>query len=113
MLEIFFLVRFARHLAKLAKEKGRSGGWGGLGVGLWFFGEITGFIVGAVADAGAASYLVAPSSRRWAQPWPTLSSNRWFRRGDPALAGAPGGAGAFAPHGPPDLTNPYSPPRAQ
>ena len=36
MLEIIFLMRFGRSLSKIAKEKGRSGGWAALGVLFWF-----------------------------------------------------------------------------
>jgi hypothetical protein len=114
MLEILFLVRFARHLAKLAKSKGRSGGWGGLGVGLWFLGEVAGLIVGTLADAGAGAYLVA---LLFAAVGATVSYFivKSLRPADGMLelASAPAGAGPFLPQGPPDLTNPYAPPRAQ
>src|ERR1700722_16006039 len=118
MLEIFFLVRFVKRLSKIAKEKGRSGGWGGLGVALWLGGEITGFAIGAFAfdDLGAGAYLVAllcaavgatvayfvVKSLRPAEGMPALQA---FPEGD---AVAP-----FVPQGPPDLTNPYAPPRVE
>jgi hypothetical protein len=114
MLEIIFLVRFVRHLSKLAKSKGRSGGWGALGVGLWFGGEISGLLVGAMADAGAAAYLVA---LLFAAVGATIAHFivKSLRPADGLLelAGVqPAGAAAFVPAGPPDLSNPYAPPRA-
>jgi hypothetical protein len=59
MLEILFLVWFVRKLSAMAKAKGRSGGWGGLGAAMWIGGEIVGVIVGGIADAGAGAYLLA------------------------------------------------------
>jgi hypothetical protein len=112
MLEVLFLIKFTRHLAKMAKERGRSGGWGGLGVAFWLGGEIIGFIVGSVADAGAGAYLVAllfaafgaaaayfivKSLGEQVQPEPL-----------PVTAG-----GVLPQMGPPDLENPYAPPRAR
>src|SRR5262245_9872752 len=59
MLEIFFLIWFARKLASTAKGKGRSGGWAALGVGLWVGGELTGFVIGMVLDLDNGAYLTA------------------------------------------------------
>ena len=59
MLEILFLVWFCRKLASMAKEKGRSGGWGGLGALFWIGGEVVGFVIGGVAQAGMGGYLLA------------------------------------------------------
>lgn len=59
MLEILFLVFLCRKLASMAKAKGRSGGWGGLGAAFWIGGEILGFIIGGLADLGMGSYLLA------------------------------------------------------
>ena len=114
MLEVLFLIRFTRHLAKMAKERGRSGGWGGLGVALWIGGEFTGFIVGSLADMGAGAYLVA---LMFAAVGATASYFIVKSLGDPMQAQAlPVGAGAAAampPVGPQDLENPYAPPRAR
>ena len=59
MLEIFLLIFISRKLAAIAKEKGRSGGWGGLGVGFWILGEVMGLIVGGAMNAGMGAYLLA------------------------------------------------------
>jgi hypothetical protein len=59
MLEILFLIWFCRKLSTMAKSKGRSAGWGGLGAAFWIGGEFLGFIIGAVADAGAGAYVLA------------------------------------------------------
>jgi len=57
MLEILFVRWFYRFLANAAEEKGQSRGWGMLGVGLWFGGEITGLVLGfASGGAEAAAY---------------------------------------------------------
>ncbi len=115
MLEIIFLVRFVRHLSKLARSKGRSGGWGGLGVALWLGGEITGLIVGGLADAGAGAYLVA---LLFAAVGATaahfiVKSLRPANEMLPYMGGMAGDGGVFVPQGPPDLANPYAPPRAR
>jgi hypothetical protein len=114
MLEIIFLVRFVRHLSRLAKSKGRSGGWGGLGVALWLGGEITGLIVGTLADAGAGAYVVALLFAAVG----AIVAHFIVKSLRPAdgMMGYPGalaGDGAFVPQGPPDLANPYAPPRAR
>jgi hypothetical protein len=59
MLEILFLMWFVRKLAALAKDKGRSGSWGGLGALFWIGGEVMGMIGGQIAGAGAGAYLIA------------------------------------------------------
>jgi hypothetical protein len=114
MLEIIFLVRFVRHLSRLAKAKGRSGGWGGLGVALWLGGEISGLVVGGLADAGAGAYLVALLFAAFG----AIAAHfivKSLRPADGMMAYARGmgGEGVFAPQGPPDLANPYAPPRAR
>ena len=114
MLEIIFLVRFVRHLSRLAKSKGRSGGWGGLGVALWFGGEIAGIIVGGMADLGAGAYLVALLfAAVGAAAAHFIVKALSPADGMLALAGSVPGDGAFVPQGPPDLSNPYAPPRAR
>jgi hypothetical protein len=114
MLEILFLVRFARHLSKLARSKGRSGGWAGLGVAFWIGGEILGLLVGGAADAGVGAYLVALLFAAFGAT-AAYFIVKSLRPMDPvmAYAGAPGDGHGLAPQGPPDLTNPYAPPRAQ
>jgi hypothetical protein len=117
MLEILFLVWFVRRLAAIAKAKGRTGGWGGLGAAFWIGGEFAGFIAGSLADAGAAAYLVAlvcagvgaavaylivKSLPAASAPWEAAGSYA------PVAAGGPVPPSA----GPQDLSNPYSPPRA-
>jgi len=114
MIEIIFLVRFVRHLSRLAKSKGRSGGWGGLGVALWLGGEITGLVVGGAADMGAGAYLVALLFAAFG----AVTSHFIVKSLRPVnemmgYAGGSGGEGVLAPEGPPDLTNPYAPPRAR
>src|SRR5262245_31742632 len=59
MLEILFLLWFVRKLSAIAKTKGRSGGWGGLGAAFWIGGELLGFVVGTAADAGGGAYFIA------------------------------------------------------
>jgi hypothetical protein len=58
MLEIFLLIRFGKSLSAMAKAKGRSGGWAGLGVLFWFVGEIMGFLIGDLLGLGMGSYLL-------------------------------------------------------
>jgi hypothetical protein len=114
MLEIIFLVRFVRHLSRLAKSKGRSGGWGGLGVALWFGGESAGLIVGSLADMGAGAYLVALLfAAVGATAAHFIVKALQPADGLQALAGGASSDGPFVPQGPPDLTNPYAAPRAQ
>ncbi len=114
MLEIIFLVRFVRHLSKLARAKGRSGGWGGLGVALWLGGEVTGLVVGTLADAGAGAYLVAllfAAMGAFAAHF-IVKALRPANEMMPYLGGM-AGEGVYAPPGPADLANPYAPPRAR
>ena len=59
MLEILLLIKFGKSLAKLAKSKGRSGGWAALGVAFWFGGEVMGFIVGTAFGLELGAYLFA------------------------------------------------------
>ena len=112
MLEILFLVRFCRHLSKLARAKGRSGGWGGLGAGFWLGGEIMGFIVGTAADMGAGAYLVAllfaavGATAAYFVVKSLKDERAPLEMPMTAMAGAP-----TAPAAPPDLSNPYAPPR--
>jgi hypothetical protein len=114
MLEILFLVRFVRHLSKLAKSKGRSGGWSGLGVALWLGGEITGIIVGTLADAGAGAYVIALIFAAIGATVAHFIVKSLRPAGEMlGYAGGMAGEGVFAPEGPPDLANPYAPPRAR
>jgi hypothetical protein len=55
MLEVLFLIWFCKQLAGMARDKGRSGGWGSLGAILWLGGEVGGAILGisSASDAGA------------------------------------------------------------
>jgi hypothetical protein len=57
MLEIIFLIWFGRKLATMAKEKGRSGAWAMLGVGMWIGGEIFGFVLGMLLEMDAGMYI--------------------------------------------------------
>ena len=114
MLEILFLVFLVRKLSALAKSKGRSGGWGALGAGFYIGGELTGFIVGGIADLGMGSYLVALAfaamgalaswlivrslSSAYANPYGYVNP-------PPTMAPAVGYPNY-------DPSNPYSPPRA-
>jgi hypothetical protein len=113
MLEILFLVRFCRHLSKLARAKGRSGGWGGLGAGLWLGGEIMGFIVGTAADAGAGAYIVAllfaamGATAAYFVVKSLKDERAPFEMPLPMTSTGP----MTAPAAPPDLSNPYAPPR--
>lgn len=59
MLEIVFLFWFGRKLAALARQKGRSGGWAALGVGLWIGGELFGIVIGTLLGLDMGAYLVA------------------------------------------------------
>lgn len=57
MLEIILLFGLARHLAAVARNKGRSSAWAALGVVFWIGGEVFGFVVGALAGMeGIATY---------------------------------------------------------
>lgn len=109
MLEILFLVWFVRKLSAMAKAKGRSGGWGGLGAAFWIGGEIVGFTIGGIADAGAGSYLVALllAGIGAVIAYVIVSSLKSeTSRYDEPFAPLPVG------YGPPqDPSNPYNPPR--
>jgi hypothetical protein len=115
MLEIIFLVWFVRRLSRIAREKGRSGGWGGLGAALWFGGEVTGLVVGTAADAGAGAYLIALvfAAVGATVSYVVVKSLRPANDAMAYLEMSPPGAGNFVPQGPPDLANPYAPPRAR
>ncbi|HEY8076131.1 MAG TPA: hypothetical protein VIF62_18525 [Labilithrix sp.] len=111
MLEILFLVWFCRKLSSIAKAKGRSGGWGGLGALFWIGGEIIGFIIGAVADAGPGGYVLAllcaavGAGIAYAIVKSIGAGKAWDDYGMPATASP-----AYAP--PPfDPANPYNAPR--
>jgi len=111
MLEILFLVWFVRKLSSIAKAKGRSGGWGGLGAAFWIGGELTGFVVGGITDAGAGSYafalLFAAIGAGVAYAIVSALGSEHSRYDAFAAPVAP------AIYGPPaDPRNPYSPPRA-
>ena len=116
MLEILFLVRFVRRLSAIAREKGHPGTWGALGVLLWFGGEVLGFILGVAAtdDVGGGAYLLALlCAATGAFIAYLVVKNLPSRAPDYAGAGvAPGGPVAL-PTEPPDLSNPYAPPRTR
>jgi hypothetical protein len=112
MLEILFLIRFVRHLSKMARSKGRSGGWGGLGVAFWFGGEILGFIVGSLADLGAGAYLVALLFAAFGATAAYFIVKSLRGQADEMTLPVHAAAGVVPPAGPPDLANPYAPPRA-
>lgn len=59
MLEIILLVWAGRKLARIASERGRSGGWAGLGIGLWIVGELIGFVIGAMLGLDLGAYFIA------------------------------------------------------
>lgn len=60
MLEIFFIIFFAKKLAEIAQSKGRPKGWAALGVVGWIVGEVLGGVVGAlIFGDGAMLYLTA------------------------------------------------------
>jgi len=59
MLEIFLLIWAGRKLARIASERGRSGGWAGLGIGLWIAGELIGFVIGAMLGLDLGAYFIA------------------------------------------------------
>jgi hypothetical protein len=59
LLEIFLLIWSGRRLARMAREKGRSGAYAGLGVGFWFTGEIGGFVLGSALGLELGAYATA------------------------------------------------------
>ena len=60
MLEIVLIWMFCSRLGKMLRAKGRApGGYQVLGVVLWIGGEIAGGVIGAVAELGAGTYLLA------------------------------------------------------
>jgi len=59
MLEIALLIWSGRKLAAIARSKGRSGGYAGLGVGFWFSGEVLGFLFGSAAGLELGAYAIA------------------------------------------------------
>jgi hypothetical protein len=116
MLEILFLVWFCRKLSAIARAKGRSAGWGGLGAAFWIGGEISGFVVGAIADAGtgggyglALLFAVIGAGVAYAI---VSSLKNELSAADDYSPRAVGVGGYPAPYpGPYDTSNPYSPPR--
>jgi hypothetical protein len=59
MLEFVILILLSRKLAKMAREKGHSGGWAAVGVIAWIVGELVGIALGLALDLGAGVYLTA------------------------------------------------------
>ena len=60
MIEILVLIRFCKHLAAMARGKGRTGNWAVLGVVGWIGGEILGAAIGIAAGADDMTpYLIA------------------------------------------------------
>jgi hypothetical protein len=108
MLEILFLSWFVRKLSAMAKSKGRSGSWGGLGAAFWIGGEILGFVVGTMADADAGSYLIALIfAGIGAGIAYAIVSSLGGESAQPMTSG-----GEAIVYGPPeDPNNPYNPPR--
>jgi hypothetical protein len=110
MLEILFLIWFVRKLSAIAKSKGRSGGWGGLGVAFWVGGEFLGYIAGSMADAGVGAYGIALlcAGVGAVVAYFIVRSLGSTEMVEPRYGSAlPVGA----PAGPYDLSNPYTPPR--
>ncbi len=115
MLEILFLARFVRRLAAIAKEKGRSGTWGGLGALLWFGGELFGFVLGAAVtdDLGPAAYLLALVCAALGAT-AAYAIVKSLRPVDGPYAVPLRASEAVATSGEPvDVWNPYAPPRAR
>ena len=110
MLEILFLVWFVRKLAAMARGKGRSGGWGWLGVLFWVGGEFFGFVAGTAADAGMGAYLLALACAAIGASI-AYAIVRSLGPSEMLKASYETGAPAAMPAGPYDLRNPYSPPR--
>src|SRR5262245_3503153 len=110
MLEILFLMWFVRKLSAIARSKGRSGGWGGLGAAFWIGGELLGFLVGASADAGAGAYLVALvfAGIGAGVAYAIVSS-----LGQEAVVGMADSDGGRVYEPPEDPNNPYNPPRTR
>jgi hypothetical protein len=111
MLEILFLIWFVRKLGSMAREKGRSSGWGALGILGWVGGEFTGFIIGGIADAGVGgSYglalLCAAVGAGGAYAIVSMLGNERAR-----YDFGPSPAGPAAPYAPYDPSNPYNAPR--
>jgi hypothetical protein len=59
MLELFVFATLWNKLSSLATSRGRSSGWGLLGIAGWIGGEMFGYVLGAAADLGAGAYLIA------------------------------------------------------
>ncbi len=111
MLEIFFLRWFVRKLAAIAKAKGRSGGWGGLGAAMWIGGEISGFVIGGILDAGPGGYGIALLLAVLGAVVAYVIVNALASRA-PADVDLRAVTLPPIPYGPaPDLSNPYAPPR--
>jgi len=105
MIEVLFLVWFVRKLSAMARAKGRSGGWGGLGALFWIGGEVIGFIIGGVAGSGGAAYGLALlcAAAGAGVAYAIVNS---LGAADHAMDG---GEDSGNPHY--DPKNPYSPPR--
>jgi hypothetical protein len=114
MLEIIILVGFVRRLAAIAKSKGRSGSWGGLGALFWIGGELIGFVVGAVTanDVGAGVYVLALvfAAIGATMAWVIVKNLRPLNE-EEALPLPIGASAQPLPTKPADLSNPYAPPR--
>jgi hypothetical protein len=106
VLEIIFLIWFVRKLSGIATEKGRSGGWGGLGALFWIGGEILGGGIGFALEAGPAAYLLA---LMFAAGGAVAAYAVVRSLGPGGFVLAASGGEAVNPHY--DPSNPYSPPR--
>lgn len=60
MLEIMMLIALTKSIGKVVEGKGKpSGKYKALAVVLWIGGEVLGYVIGALADLGGASYALA------------------------------------------------------
>ncbi|MCP3100239.1 hypothetical protein LZ198_15320 [Myxococcus sp. K15C18031901] len=58
MLEIAAVIALFKKLAELAQQRQRGRGWAALGVAFWFFGELTGSVMGSLFELGFGAYLL-------------------------------------------------------
>jgi len=105
MIEILFLGWFVRKLSAMAKAKGRSGGWGGLGALFWIGGEVLGLLIGSAAGGGGGAYAMALLCAAVGAGVAYAIVNS-LSAAEYAMSG-----GDDAPNPHYDPKNPYSPPR--
>jgi outer membrane lipoprotein SlyB len=59
VIELFVFARLYQGLSAVATKRGRSVGWGLLGIVGWVVGELVGFVLGSAIGLAGGAYIVA------------------------------------------------------